>query len=780
MSATSFSSRLGLSGTLLLLSSLLCPLLLHAQMSGEAAQRFLDERRQLIVPYNDAYMLAEQAEHLADQGKLPEATATATRALAMYDKLGPDNKETQKLLSLLGKLYLDQHRMTDAKAAFQRLFAVYRKWRPAGPLTSEDALLAMNALNQYYYNVGDYAEAARWAQQAVDGSPGYIALSLNLAMALLAQKTRSSEAYEIVRKALAHSDEVLADMTVETTPPSIKIRGASDRHSAVLLLADAAWSMSQTDPGSADDLKLEVFKRLQWVTTGPAALSIAESAGRRYASDRGGADLLRQRAALGEQVSAARKQNIAELDQFPLGDKRRRESDDRFFKVWARVFQQQKDLSAQIEARAPQYFAIVNHPALTVSQGQALLRDDEAVLLVVPSVFGTHVMAVTKQGLTWNRSPLKSDKIDTMVGWLRRDLDPTGDKSGTGLPGFDRNTAYHLYVSLIAPMNEVIAGKTHLFIIARGALASLPFGVLVTQVPKPGEDDSDPTVLRDTHWFADEHALIEIPSLQSMAYIRMYDQQSRGGGRHEPFVGYGDPKLAGSDQTRGARGGSPAITGANRFVGGAGNDAAPLMNPDELRKLPSLSGTHRELNEIQKVLGGSLHLQEQMTEHAIKSDARAGRLAHTRIIDIATHGLTVRESGTRAEPGLVFTPPAQATPEDDGYLSASEIVGLNLVGTEWVILSACNSAAPSDLNPESSLSGLASAFLYAGAPELLVSHWPVHDSVAATLAIETLRNADQGGISKAQALQAAMRTVREQPGNVHPSVWAPFTLVGDR
>jgi CHAT domain-containing protein len=76
-----------------------------------------------------------------------------------------------------------------------------------------------------------------------------------------------------------------------------------------------------------------------------------------------------------------------------------------------------------------------------------------------------------------------------------------------------------------------------------------------------------------------------------------------------------------------------------------------------------------------------------------------------------------------AEPELILTPPSEATTEDDGYLSASEIAGLKL-DADWVILSACNTAAGGAPGGEA-LSGLARAFFYAGARSLLVSHWAV-------------------------------------------------------
>ena len=57
------------------------------------------------------------------------------------------------------------------------------------------------------------------------------------------------------------------------------------------------------------------------------------------------------------------------------------------------------------------------------------------------------------------------------------------------------------------------------------------------------------------------------------------------------------------------------------------------------------------------------------------------------------------------EPGLLFTPPAAPSAEDDGFLTATEIAALKL-DADWVILSACNTAAGGAQEAEA-LSGLA-------------------------------------------------------------------------
>ena len=58
---------------------------------------------------------------------------------------------------------------------------------------------------------------------------------------------------------------------------------------------------------------------------------------------------------------------------------------------------------------------------------------------------------------------------------------------------------------------------------------------------------------------------------------------------------------------------------------------------------------------------------------------------------------------------------------DDGLLTVSEVAQLKL-NADWVVLSACNTAAGNKPGAEA-LSGLARAFFYAGARALRVAHW---------------------------------------------------------
>ncbi|MCX7676877.1 MAG: CHAT domain-containing protein, partial [Alteraurantiacibacter sp.] len=257
----------------------------------------------------------------------------------------------------------------------------------------------------------------------------------------------------------------------------------------------------------------------------------------------------------------------------------------------------------------------------------------------------------------------------------------------------------------------------------------------------------------------------------------------------------GDPLLDGTAQARGggtrrSRGsGGPAITPSQAFASaersGPRSPSIALANAEALRRLARLPGTRQELLSLQQVLGNreSLVLTgADATETAVKQ----ADLGRAQIIAFATHGLLAGELDGQSEPGLVLTPPPSPSPTDDGLLTMSEIAALRL-NAEWVILSACNTAAGDGSGGAPGLSGIAKSFFLAGAQSLLASHWPVRDDVAARLTVRTIAIATEDpALSRAEALQRAMREIRNDPSAdsesdtwAHPNAWAPFTLIGD-
>jgi CHAT domain-containing protein len=155
-------------------------------------------------------------------------------------------------------------------------------------------------------------------------------------------------------------------------------------------------------------------------------------------------------------------------------------------------------------------------------------------------------------------------------------------------------------------------------------------------------------------------------------------------------------------------------------------------------------------------------------------------LQNYRIIAFATHALLPGELDCLKEPALALTPQAVADGEDNGLLSASAIANLKL-DAEWVLLSACNTAGGGGgrLRGEA-LSGLATAFFYAGSRALLASHWYVVSEPTVFLTTRTFDAYQQSpSIGRAEALRRAQLALLEQPNMAHPIFWAAFTLIGE-
>ena len=154
----------------------------------------------------------------------------------------------------------------------------------------------------------------------------------------------------------------------------------------------------------------------------------------------------------------------------------------------------------------------------------------------------------------------------------------------------------------------------------------------------------------------------------------------------------------------------------------------------------------------------------------VKRLSKTGELAQYRIVHFATHGALAGQVRGNAEPGLLFTPPDTPSEEDDGYLTASEIAGLKL-DADWVILSACNTAAGGAQGAEA-LSGLARAFIYAQARALLVSHWEVNSDATVKLITGAMsRLAANKSMGRAEAMRQSMLALidKGEPREAHPA-----------
>ena len=119
---------------------------------------------------------------------------------------------------------------------------------------------------------------------------------------------------------------------------------------------------------------------------------------------------------------------------------------------------------------------------------------------------------------------------------------------------------------------------------------------------------------------------------------------------------------------------------------------------------------------------------------------------------------------------------------DDGRLAVTDVLALQL-DAKLVTLSARQTAlgagALADVPAGDEWVGFTSAFLRAGARDVLATLWPVEGNATATL-MTSFYGDFQRGMNAADALAVAQRASLHDPARAAPFLWAGFVVTGAR
>jgi CHAT domain-containing protein len=697
----------------------------------------------MALSAQDQFQAAYDAQRLALDALLGTLPADHPRVAAAFATIG-------ETLLRAGQPEIARQSLERAVTLQQAAGDTLRAGRALQSLAAAMALLNDPQTAQSMANDG----RAMMASVLPQGHPDLIRAAFNQSWLALGAGDAAT-ALPLARATLAEYAALVSQVGADATIASAR---EPDMRRQVLAVTAAAWASDPADPELLD----AAFQAAQWAGHSQAARATQRMSARFAAGSDALAALARRKQDLVNLWAARDAEYLAALGQPGANPLRETAGLERDIAA----------LDADLVARFPAYAALVSPKVLSVAQVQGLLGPAEALVLAVATEDETYVFAISPDSAGWTRANLTRAQLDDAVRILRADLDPNAPARAAaslddspapkGKP-FDRSRAFALYTQLFAPLAPQISGVQTLLAVLDGPLSSLPLQVLVTMAPKG--DDGDPQALRDTAWFVKSHGFATLPAVANLADLRREDQ--RQSLESTAFAGFGAPALTGIAATP-----EPLA----RFYDGA---AARL---DAVRALAPLPGTKRELLGLAAALGApqdAVHLGIDATEAALR---RAPDLGRARVLALATHGLIAGDITGLSEPALVFTPPEHGDdPGNDGLLTASEAAQLTL-NADWVILSACNTAAADGTPGAAGLSGLASGFLYAGARAVLVSHWPVRDDAAALLTTGAVMAQTGAGLDRALALRAstlALMADTTNDGFAHPSAWGPFVLVGD-
>ncbi|MBI2314177.1 MAG: CHAT domain-containing protein [Betaproteobacteria bacterium] len=702
-----------------------------AQGKPEQAESLLrDARQRLLARYGaEAAPVAGMGIRLGGVlirlKKYDEAKTLLSSALRVYETTAPHHPGRYAAHRDLGQVLLRTGDATQAAHHLSRAIALYSESR--GAAAPAPILAAMGeALEQQ----GKTREAVATYRQAMQGAVGFLAQS----------RTQSPEAR-------AQQEE--------------SVRGMFSRYLGLMLKAQRDRVEVGVNPVEESFV---VGENLRNRSLQQAMLRMGARAAVRDARL---ADLVRKEQDLRILVGSVEQDIVSAVGTGQAVEER--ETAKTLVQKRRQMEQELRRLGSEIADRFPDYGRLTNPAPATISETMALLGNDEVLLSYLVQKNRSLLWVVRPGGYRLHVVALGEEELEKKVKQLRRALDVSVGRLGD-IPSFNVALARELHKLLVEVAGPEIAGARHLVVVHHGALLSLPFAALVTAdtaQPQPGGVPF--SEYRGVPWLTRSHSVSVLPSATAFVTLRKFAKHRDA---QQPFIGFGNPRFDG------APAGRPAEILQRS-----------LKDSRELRSLPPLPETAEELKTIATALGAdparSVILGAEASEPAVKG----APLDRFRVVAFATHGLIAGDLEELVEPALALATPATPTPENDGLLTMSEVLGLRM-NADWVVLSACNTAASDGSLASEGLTGLAQAFFYAGSRALLVSLWAVETTSTRRLTTALFAaSRDNPALARAEALSRARMEMIQGPGPMrdgkelfsyaHPFFWAPFILVGE-
>ena len=733
-----------------------------------------------------AILLLRLTDVLMARGRFDEAGELALRTISILQTLrtpgssrlmGEAHYQRAASLALRGDWSAANAGYTGVRAAFLEnpsTFARSFAGDPTALLTRVKAGESSKALAEI--------ERTLLRQRGNKGESHYHVLELQgIAAAALAELGESARALALFRETVPRLMEA-----ERANRSALEQRLDSQRRLQVIVESYLELVVTTAPVGESKERNVavaEAFRVAGYLQAGAVQAAIARSAARNAQSNPELADLIRAEQDAKLQLEAT----YALMGEAQMGKGGRSEVVASLRERASGLRRSGEALRQEIASRYPAYDDLVNPTPPEIGDTRILLAEDEALLVFYVGESQTYVWGVRRKGpVRFAAVKLGREELDSRVRALRGSLESDAETLGD-IPDFDVTLARQIYVTLVEPVEASLVDATTVTVVPHGSLSYLPLSLLVTDDVQVGEDAR---LLFDRYravpWFARKQSLSRVPSIASLKAQRSTRPQDTSG---RAFVGFGDPIFGGSGgRADGVRRSAMASERARALVVRSQPHTRSASSAT-LENLPPLPETRDELLAMANSLGADprrdVHLGRDATEERVKRT----RLSDYRVVAFATHGLAAGDLDGLMQPALALTSPKVAGGQGDGLLSMEEVLGLKM-NADWVVLSACNTAAADGAAAEA-LSGLGRAFFYAGARALLVSNWPVHSQATTELTTTVFRSqASNAELTRSQALQQGMlalidhKVYRDSDGRAlfsyaHPIFWAPFTLVGD-
>jgi len=755
-----------------------------------------NERQRGLDHPDTATSLNNLALLYRDTGAYGKAEPLYQRALAIREKtLGPDHPDTAVSLNNLAALYQDTGAYSKAEPLYQRALAIHEKTLgPDHPATAQ----SLNNLAALYQDTGAYSKAEPLYQRALAIREKALgpdhpdtAQSLNNLATLYWATGAYGKAEPLFQRALAIK----------------KALGPAHPHTATNLVSLGVLFWAQERWSEAKD----GFRRGTQIEESNAQGVLAlgdESRKRAYM------ETLTGNTEIAVTFSLDTRGKVADVDSLGLQLVLQRKG--RLLDVLANTYSSvRRSLSAQDQQRFAQwretnaeYAALIfRGPGAMPAENYRALLDElkntiealETQLSQRSAEFRTQTQTITVERvqraipkdaalIEWFRySPFNPKAKGQKPRWgaaryvayvLKRAGQPVAVDLGEAIPiesdlsdllvmlrdpgsTLVGDLAHKLDLQVMQPLLPHLGDARQILLSPDGMLNLLPFGVLADEQER---------------YLAERLQLTYLTSGRDLLRA-----SSTATSRQAPMV-IADPDFGLLDKT------AAAPASENRR---STDRAAGAMKFDPL---PGTAAEAQALKAILKLKDEQVLMKSKATEAALK------QVTGPRIQHIATHGFFLEDQpldldsqaghlqgqdrlhAPKGENPLLRSGLALAganrlrSGRDDGVLTALEVAGLDLTGTELAVLSACETGVGAVQNGEG-VYGLRRALVLAGVRTQIASLWKVDDATTKDLMIDYYRRL-QTGAERSQALREAQLAMLKNPARAHPYYWASFIAIG--
>jgi CHAT domain-containing protein len=765
---------------------------------GRLSEAEADARRALLGELNargkyssvTPVFIMGLASILVEQGRYHEAESLAGSAIDIQRAIGfaDDSLQHARTLSELGNILVLQNKMRDASVVYRQLGKAIAQWSPPQrePFELNDSrILALYASGELEAGLA----AAEHLVKSATAKSGENSFDTASARGILAiGYARVDRAGDAVREFKAAIPVMItaARENADDDDPTIVIA----RRLQLQRIVEGYIDLLARGAKGSNDVAAETFPLADVIHGHGVEQSLANASARMITKDPALAELVRNAQDLGKQISAELGilNNMLALPSDQRDDQRARAIKAEIEKLRAN----RNTAQAELKSRFPSYADLTDPKPPSVEEIRATLRPGEALLSIYVGQDTSFVWALPKDGpVAFASVPLTGIELSAKVHRLREALEPQVQRV-EDIPPFDVALAHEIYSSLLEPVEAGWKDAKSLIVVTNGALGELPLGLLPIA---PAHVDSEATPLfvgyRDVPWLARTHAVTLVPAASALITLRHLPP---GSPQRDKLIGFGDPyfnaqQAAQADLIASTQGDATGLdTRGIRLV----LRAAPHteeVDKAELAMLPPLPDTRKELLAMARALGADPAKALYLGRDANEKNVETLDLSRFRIVAFATHGLVPGDIDGLTQPALALTAPEVAGISGNGLLTMEKILALKL-DADWVVLSACNTAAGAGAGAEAA-SGLGSAFFYAGTRALLVTNWPVHSASARELVADLFqRQRANSDVSRGEALRQAAMALVDNSGSVdsagqmrytyaHPLFWAPYSVIGD-